>query len=130
MTTQKKLLIGAAVLGGGFLAWKYLISPMINKPEPEPTPAPGGSVNQATTNAVANVQQIPVNVRPKPGALIAATGGKNLVNQIKQNVAASTNVQPTMGIVAAATKPQPTRTIIPPKPVVRPGANKLGTTFY
>jgi hypothetical protein len=64
LTPGKKIAIGLMVAGGGFLAWKYLISPMINKPEPGPTPGPGGSVDQATQDVVNTVQTLPVNTTP------------------------------------------------------------------
>jgi len=68
LTPGKKIAIGLMVAGGGFLAWKYLISPMINKPEPGPTPGstpvPGGSIDQASDNVINQVQQIPVNTTP------------------------------------------------------------------
>lgn len=64
LTPGKKIAIGLMVAGGGYLAWKYLISPMINKPETEPTPAPGGSVDQATQDVVNTVQTLPVNTTP------------------------------------------------------------------
>lgn len=148
MKTSTKLLIGAGILGAGFLAWKMLKKP---KAAPAPAPAPGGTVNEALTNAVQNVQTIPTNV--KPGALVGSTGAKNILDKIKQNVAAGTGtparINPIVsGMVnkpattaATMTKPattattminpatSPTRTIIPPKPVVRPGSNKLGVTW-
>lgn len=64
LTPGKKIAIGLMVAGGGFLAWKYLISPMIKKPEPEPIPVPGGSVDQATQEVVNTVQTLPVNTTP------------------------------------------------------------------
>ena len=136
MKNSTKVLIGLGVLGAGFLAWKMLKKP---KAAPAPAPAPGGTVNEALTNAVQNVQTVPKNVQP--GALVGSTGAKNILDRIKQNVAAGTGIPKPAINTAVSIKPattattminpatSPTRTIIPPKPVVRPGSNKLGVTW-
>lgn len=91
MKNTNKLLIGAALIGGGLLAWKFLKPKAA--PAPAPAPAPGGSIAAATTQAINNVQSLPTNIalpKPKPGALIGSTGVKNIMDTIKQNVAANT----------------------------------------
>jgi hypothetical protein len=137
MKTSTKILIGVGVLGAGFLAYKLLTKP---KPVPAPAPAPDGPVNKALTDTVQNVQSIPTNI--KPGALIGSTGAKNILDRIKQNVAAGTGIpkpaiNPAVSIKPATTATtminpatSPTRTIIPPKPVTRPGVNQFGIKFY
>lgn len=142
MKNSTKVLIGLGVLGAGFLAWKMLKKP---KAAPAPAPAPGGTVNEALTNAVQNVQTVPKNVQP--GALVGSTGAKNILDKIKQNVAAGTgipkpeikpinttpsfsSVKPIQAIMPAKPIVRPgTQSILPIKPVVRPGSNKLGVTW-
>jgi hypothetical protein len=128
MKTSTKILIGAGVLGAGFLAYKLLTKP---KPVPAPALAPGGTVNDALNTTVQNVQTVPTNV--KPGALIASTGAKNLLDKVKQNVASPVVTKPAMAItkpvlpVMTTTKP-----VLPvmTKPVQRPGVNQFGVKFY
>jgi hypothetical protein len=69
MSTGKKIALGVVIAGGGWLTWKYLISPMINKGQQEPTgpePTNAGTVNDQTQNVIDNVQSLPVNTPPKP----------------------------------------------------------------
>jgi hypothetical protein len=67
MSTGKKIALGVVIAGGGWLTWKYLISPMINKgSEPTaPEPTGGGTVNDQTQNVIDQVQTLPVNQKPK-----------------------------------------------------------------
>lgn len=118
MKTSTKILIGVGVLGAGFLAYKLLTKP---KPVPAPAPAPGGTVNDALNNTVQNVQTVPKNV--KPGALIASTGAKNLLDKVKQNVASPIVTKP------AFTSVKPLVAITAPQ-IKRPGVNQFGIKYY
>ena len=63
MSTGAKVAVGVAVIGGGYLAWEYLVKPMLNKDKPEEPKTPQESEQQATA-VIQAVQQIPVNTAP------------------------------------------------------------------
>ena len=63
MSTGKKIAIGVAVAGGGYLAWEFLIKPMIQKEEPmQPeTQSPDDQIQ----NVIDTAQSVPTNSAPK-----------------------------------------------------------------
>jgi hypothetical protein len=71
MTTGKKIALGLIIGGAGFLSWKYIIKPILKPEQPEPAPGGGGSgtVDQQTTNVIDQVQNLPVNQKPKLTAI-------------------------------------------------------------
>lgn len=77
MSTGKKIALGVIIAGGGWLTWRYLISPMINKkpenlPEDQVNPFATGTVNDQTQNVIDQVQTLPVNQKPKLTAIGSA----------------------------------------------------------